>query len=82
VQNWNAEVHKRNARFVSDLGMPVVELLNPQPAERILDLGCGDGAPPRNWRTWAANRSESTPVRSSFKNWPKDRPNIGQYRYL
>lgn len=23
--------------------MPVVELLNPQPGERILDLGCGDG---------------------------------------
>lgn len=44
VQKWNAEVYKRNAHFVSDLGMPVVELLNPQPAERILDLGCGDGA--------------------------------------
>ena len=32
-----------NARFVSDLGAPVVELLAPKPGERILDLGCGDG---------------------------------------
>ena len=29
---------------MADLGMPVVELLNPKPDERILDLGCGDGA--------------------------------------
>jgi trans-aconitate methyltransferase len=42
-QTWNAEVYDRNARFVSDLGMPVVALLDPQPGERILDLGCGDG---------------------------------------
>lgn len=42
-QTWNAEAYERNARFVSDLGMPVVELLDPQPGERILDLGCGDG---------------------------------------
>jgi len=42
-QTWNAEVYERNARFVSDLGMPVVALLDPQPGERILDLGCGDG---------------------------------------
>jgi trans-aconitate methyltransferase len=42
-QTWNAEVYERNARFVSDLGMPVVELLDPRPGERILDLGCGDG---------------------------------------
>ena len=33
----------RNARFVSDLASPVVELLAPKPGERILDLGCGDG---------------------------------------
>jgi 2-polyprenyl-3-methyl-5-hydroxy-6-metoxy-1,4-benzoquinol methylase len=42
-QTWNVEVYERNARFVSDLGMPVVELLDPRPGERILDLGCGDG---------------------------------------
>lgn len=42
-QTWNAEVYEKNARFVSDLAMPVVELLDPQPGERILDLGCGDG---------------------------------------
>ncbi len=43
-QQWNPEQYAENARFVSDLGMPVVELLAPQPGERILDLGCGDGA--------------------------------------
>ena len=43
-QAWCAEGYERNARYVSDLGMPVVELLNPKPGERILDLGCGDGA--------------------------------------
>jgi len=42
-QTWDPETYARNARFVSDLGSPVVELLAPQPGERILDLGCGDG---------------------------------------
>lgn len=43
-QSWDPERYAKNARFVADLGMPVVELLKPQPGERILDLGCGDGA--------------------------------------
>ena len=43
-QTWNAADYAANARFVSDLGQPVLDLLNPQPGERILDLGCGDGA--------------------------------------
>lgn len=43
-QTWDPEQYARNARFVSELGQPVVELLAPQPGERILDLGCGDGA--------------------------------------
>lgn len=44
VQSWDPERYARNARFVSDLGAPVVELLAPRAGERILDLGCGDGA--------------------------------------
>src|SRR5574341_689656 len=43
TQSWDPERYARNARFVSDLGMPVVELLAPTAGERILDLGCGDG---------------------------------------
>lgn len=42
-QSWDPERYARNARFVADLGMPAVELLDPKPGERILDLGCGDG---------------------------------------
>ena len=43
-QSWQAAGYARNARFVADLGSPVVALLAPEPGERILDLGCGDGA--------------------------------------
>jgi 2-polyprenyl-3-methyl-5-hydroxy-6-metoxy-1,4-benzoquinol methylase len=43
-QQWNPVQYAENARFVSDLGMPVVALLSPQANEHILDLGCGDGA--------------------------------------
>jgi trans-aconitate methyltransferase len=43
TQTWDPERYARNARFVSDLGLPVVNLLAPRPGERILDLGCGDG---------------------------------------
>jgi SAM-dependent methyltransferase len=44
TQNWDPDAYARNARFVSDLGAPVLELLAARAGERILDLGCGDGA--------------------------------------
>lgn len=43
TQTWDPEGYARNARFVAELGLAVVDLLAPQPGERILDLGCGDG---------------------------------------
>jgi SAM-dependent methyltransferase len=44
AQTWTAEGYERHARFVSDLGAAVLDLLAPRAGERILDLGCGDGA--------------------------------------
>lgn len=44
AQRWDPKRYARNARFVAELGRPVVELLHPRADERVLDLGCGDGA--------------------------------------
>src|SRR5260370_2978856 len=43
-QTWTTEAYAANGRFVATLASDVVTLLNPQPGEAILDLGCGDGA--------------------------------------
>ena len=43
TQTWKPDRYARNAGFVAELGLPVVDLLDPQPGEQILDLGCGDG---------------------------------------
>jgi trans-aconitate methyltransferase len=44
AQDWSPGDYAHNARFVSELGRPLIDLLAPRPGERILDLGCGDGA--------------------------------------
>ena len=44
TQEWKADRYVKHAPFVPLLGQSVLELLNPQPGERILDVGCGDGA--------------------------------------
>lgn len=43
-QQWNPADYQQHGRFVSDLGTPILDLLNAKTDERILDLGCGDGA--------------------------------------
>ncbi len=40
----DTEIYARHGRFVAELGAPLIELLHPKCGERILDLGCGDGA--------------------------------------
>ena len=42
-QIWNPETYRKSADFVTELGRPVIELLEPKAGERILDLGCGNG---------------------------------------
>jgi SAM-dependent methyltransferase len=40
---WSPEDYANNAAFVPALGAPALALLDPQPGELVLDLGCGDG---------------------------------------
>jgi trans-aconitate methyltransferase len=44
AQDWIPGQYAHNARFVSELGRPLLDLVAPRPGERVLDLGCGDGA--------------------------------------
>lgn len=44
TDHWSSDRYETNARFVSDLGAGVFDWLDPRTGERILDLGCGDGA--------------------------------------
>ncbi len=41
---WDPATYARDARFVADLGQPLLQLLAPKSGEIIMDLGCGDGA--------------------------------------
>lgn len=43
--NWSASQYNKTAPFVYSAAFtaPVLELLNAQPGERILDVGCGSG---------------------------------------
>jgi SAM-dependent methyltransferase len=43
TQTWDTQAYAQNAAFVHGLAGGVVDWLAPQPGERILDLGCGDG---------------------------------------
>lgn len=41
--SWDAALYAETARYVTDQGNIIFDWLAPQPGERILDLGCGDG---------------------------------------
>jgi trans-aconitate methyltransferase len=42
-QRWDAELYEARHSFVWQFGKGVLALLNAQPGERILDVGCGPG---------------------------------------
>jgi SAM-dependent methyltransferase len=44
TSKWNAGDYARVGSFVAELGEAALDLLDPKPGERILDVGCGEGA--------------------------------------
>jgi trans-aconitate methyltransferase len=43
TKSWDVERYQQRHSYVFQYGGAVVDLLDPQPGERILDLGCGAG---------------------------------------
>lgn len=43
TSKWDAGDYARVGGFVAELGQAALDLLDPQPEERILDIGCGEG---------------------------------------
>lgn len=43
AQEWDAVRYQSQHSFVYQYGTSLIDVLNPQPGERILDLGCGTG---------------------------------------
>jgi SAM-dependent methyltransferase len=43
TSDWDAGDYARVGGFVAELGEAALDLLDPQPGEHVLDVGCGDG---------------------------------------
>jgi trans-aconitate 2-methyltransferase len=43
TNDWNSSLYDQKHAFVFEYGKNLISLLNPQPGESILDLGCGTG---------------------------------------
>jgi 2-polyprenyl-3-methyl-5-hydroxy-6-metoxy-1,4-benzoquinol methylase len=43
TSQWDVDRYQNQQSFVWQYGFSLIDLLDPQPGERILDVGCGSG---------------------------------------
>jgi trans-aconitate methyltransferase len=78
-KSWDAELYEAKHNFVWKFGSDVVDLLDPKPGERILDLGCGTG---HLTETIAKRGAEVVGVDSSAAMIGQARQNYPKIRFV
>ncbi|MEO0841289.1 MAG: class I SAM-dependent methyltransferase, partial [Cyanobacteria bacterium J06643_5] len=73
--NWNSSLYQEKHDFVWKYGESLLEILNPQPNETILDLGCGTGQLTAKIAEYGAEvigiDSASEMIEQAQQNYPK-----------
>lgn len=74
VQKWDTALYQEKHNFVWKYGESLIELLSPQPGERILDLGCGAGQLTQQIAEAGAEviglDADATMIRQAQQNYP------------
>ncbi len=82
--NWNTALYEDKHAFVWQYGENLLQLLDPQPGESILDLGCGTGQltekiAQAGAEVWGIDHAEAM-IEKARQNYPHLRFNVGDAR--
>jgi len=81
---WNTSLYENKHGFVWQYGESLLELLSPQPGERILDLGCGTGQLTEKIAIAGADiigiDSAATMIEKAKQNYPQLKFNLADAR--
>ena len=80
MNQWNVDLYENKHSYVWQYGAKIVDILAPQPQERILDLGCGTGQLTANIAATGASvvglDSASSAIAQAESNYPEIQFNL------